>query len=192
MIRTLHNSGARVIRTFVRPEIYDLEKGNAKAKWSDVEFPLGTFINPLGSVLDRYDDMLQDIYSISGGRIKVILSLHNANMIAGFTQPCDAYCQYMKDRGMSWGSFYTDRTLRDAFKNRLRNILVNYKSKNFGGTSWSQLSQVIMAINLENRWKPEPRHRHRLDLRRIDLSEKYLDFRHRCCDRRHRRCPLGL
>ncbi|KAK4455250.1 hypothetical protein QBC34DRAFT_66456 [Podospora aff. communis PSN243] len=111
---------------------------------------MGTFINPLGSVLDRYDDMLQDVNSISRGQMKVILSLHDANMIAGFTQPCDAYCQYMKDRGMHWGAFYTDRTIREAFKNRLRNILVNYKSKNFVGRSWRDLNHIIMAINLEN------------------------------------------
>lgn len=151
ILRTLHAANTRVIRTFVRPEnLYDSEKGNPKSQFPDVESSLGNFVNPLSSVLDRYDDMLYDVYSLSGGRMKVLLSLHDANMIAGHTKPCDAYCQYMMDRGMGWGNFYTGRTLREAFKNRLRNILVNYKSKNFGGRSWGQLSEVIMAINLEN------------------------------------------
>jgi len=151
IIRTLHDANTRVIRTFVRPENgYDSEKGNPKSQFPDVESSLGNFVNPLSSVLDRYDDMLYDVFSLSGGRMKVLLSLHDANMIAGHTKPCDAYCQYMVDRGMGWGSFYTDGALRQAFKNRLRNILVNYKSKNFGGRSWGQLSEVIMAINLEN------------------------------------------
>ena len=149
IIRTLHNGGARVIRTFVRPEINDSEKGDSKATWPDVEAPLGNFANQ-ASILDRYDDMLYDVYSQSGGRIKVLLSLHDANMIAGFTKPCDVYCQYMTDRGMGLGSFYTDRTLRDAFKNRLRSILANYRSKNFGGRPWAQLSEVILAIDLQN------------------------------------------
>ncbi len=149
IIRTLNNAGARVLRTFVRPETSNSEKGDSKATWPDVETSLGNFANQ-ASILDRYDDMLYDVYSQSGGRMKVLLSLHDANMIAGFTLPCDAYCQYMRDRGMSWTSFYADSTLRDAFKNRLRSILVNYRSKNFGGRSWSQLSEVILAIDLQN------------------------------------------
>ena len=79
IIRTLHNGGARVIRTFVRPEINDSEKGDSKATWPDVEAPLGNFANQ-ASILDRYDDMLYDVYSQSGGRIKVLLSLHDANI----------------------------------------------------------------------------------------------------------------
>ncbi|KAF4625376.1 hypothetical protein G7Y89_g12790 [Cudoniella acicularis] len=150
IITTLHNSGTRFIRTFVRPEVYSTEKGDSKATWSDVEGPMGTFVSPLSSVLDHYDDMLYDVYSVSGGQMKVLLGLHDANMIAGYTQPCDAYCQYMQNKGTNWGSFYSDGTIRNAFKTRLYNILRNYPSKNFGGKSWSQLSQVILAIDLEN------------------------------------------
>jgi hypothetical protein len=149
IIHTLDIAGTRVIRTFVRPEISNSEKGNSKATWPDVEAPLGNFANQ-ASVLDRYDDMLYDVYSQSSGRMKVLLSLHDANMIAGYTKPCDAYCQYMTARGMGWTSFYSDGTLRDAFKNRLRSVLVNYRSKNFGGRPWSQLSEVILAIDLQN------------------------------------------
>jgi hypothetical protein len=49
---------SRVIRTFLHPEAYDSEKGNAKNTWPDIESPVGSFINPLASVLDHYDDML--------------------------------------------------------------------------------------------------------------------------------------
>lgn len=150
IITTLHNSGARFIRTFVRPEVYNTEKGDSKSTWSDIEGPMGKFASPLSSILDHYDDMLYDVYSVSGGQMKVMLGLHDANMIAGYTQPCDAYCQYMQSKGMNWGTFYSDGTIRNAFKTRLYNILRNYPSKNFGGKPWAQLSQVIMAIDLEN------------------------------------------
>src|SRR5688500_438383 len=46
VIRNLHNSGVRIICTFVRPEIYDSEKGNPKAKWPDVESPMGRLRQP--------------------------------------------------------------------------------------------------------------------------------------------------
>ncbi|KAM7214828.1 Glycoside hydrolase superfamily [Rhypophila decipiens] len=148
IIETLHAAKVRVIRTFVRPEdAFDIEKGNAKAKFPDLESPLGTFDT---KILDRYDDMLYDVHRISRGQMKVLLSLHDANMIAGHTQPCDAYCQYMKKQGMDWGKFYTDASLRLAFKTRLRTILVTYKSKKFPGKSWSQLREVLFGIDLQN------------------------------------------
>jgi mannan endo-1,4-beta-mannosidase len=148
IIQALHNSGTRVIRTFVRPVIYTSEKGNSKTTWPDVESSMGAIASPISSVLDYYDDMLHEIHTISGGRMKVLLSLHDANMIAGHTQPCDAYCEYMRQRGLDWRNFYTDSAIRSAFKFRLRSIL-QYRSKNFGRL-WAQLSEAILAIDLEN------------------------------------------
>ncbi|MCJ1399590.1 hypothetical protein MMC11_002792 [Xylographa trunciseda] len=144
--------GAKVIRTFVRPETNGMEKGDSKNTWPDVESPMGKFVNPLASILDNYDDMLYSIYKSNSGNTKVILSLHDANMLPPnpFTQPCDAYCTYMKENNMPWQSFYTDGTIRNAFKTRLNNILNNYPSKNFGGRPWSQLSEIILSIDLEN------------------------------------------
>lgn len=150
IIDSLISANARVIRTFVRPEVYDYEKGNFKMMWPDVESSMGSFVDPLISILDHYDDMLYAVYFRSGGKLKVILSLHDANMIAGYTDPCDAYCTYMSSRDMAWQSFYTDRAIRNAFKNRLTAILVSYKSKNFGGRPWRDLNEVILAIDLEN------------------------------------------
>jgi hypothetical protein len=150
VIQSAINGGAKVIRTFLRPEAYSSEKGDAKNTWPDIESPMGNFVNPLSSFMDNYDDMLYSIYTHSGGQTKVILSLHDANMIAGYTKPCDAYCTYLKANGMDWASFYTDGTIRNAYKARLSKILNDYPSKNFGGKPWSQLSEVILAIDLQN------------------------------------------
>jgi hypothetical protein len=154
IIQRLHQANVRVIRTFVRQEAWPSEKGDAKATWPDVENPVGNF-NSLLSTLDHYDDMLHDVYTISNGQMKVLLSLHDGNMIATrgsgtITQPGDAYWQYMQSNGMSWTSFYSDGAIRQAFKNRMSAILNKYGSKNFGGRSWSSLSEVILAIDLEN------------------------------------------
>ncbi|KAM7202711.1 hypothetical protein V8F33_002637 [Rhypophila sp. PSN 637] len=132
IISTLHAAKVRVIRSFVRPEdAFDIEKGNAKDKFPDVESPLGTFD---AKILDR----------ISGGQM--------ASFVVATRREYDSgpYPAYMKQRGMDWGKFYTGPFLRQAFKTRLRTILVSYKSKNFGWRSWSQLSEVLFGIDLQN------------------------------------------
>ncbi|KAK9240820.1 hypothetical protein V1525DRAFT_139772 [Lipomyces kononenkoae] len=150
VIEAAINGGAKVIRTFLRHEAYTLEKGDAKNTWPDIENPMGTFVNPLSAFMDNYDDLLYSIYTKSAGQTKVILALHDANFIAGYTLPCDAYCSYLQSKGLDWANFYTDTTIRSAYKTRLSKILNEYKSKNFGGKPWSQLSEIILAIDLQN------------------------------------------
>lgn len=150
VIRSAINGGAKVIRTFLRQEVYTSEKGDVKNAWSDIEHPVGNFINPLSSFMGNYNDMLCSIYTRSAGQMKVILSLHDAKMIAGFTQPYDTYCSYLQEKGMEWSSFYTDWVIRNAYKTRISQVLNNYPSKNFGDKPWSQLSRVILAIDLQN------------------------------------------
>ncbi|KAK9364902.1 hypothetical protein V1509DRAFT_677162 [Lipomyces kononenkoae] len=86
VIEAAINGDAKVIRTFLRHEAYTLENGDAKNIWPDIENPMGTFANNLSSFMDHYDDLLYLVYKKSGGQTKVILAVHDANFIAGFTK----------------------------------------------------------------------------------------------------------
>jgi hypothetical protein len=83
--------------------------------------------------------------------MKVILSLHNANLLGKSASDdfCDAYCHYLHDNGIEWHSFYTNGEMRTRLKERYSQVLTSYKSPNFGKT-WNQLSEVILAIDLQN------------------------------------------
>ncbi|KAK7414955.1 hypothetical protein QQX98_006280 [Neonectria punicea] len=83
--------------------------------------------------------------------MKVILSLHNANLLgkAASDDFCDAYCHYLHDNGIEWHGFYTNDEMRKRLKDRYSQILTKYESPNFG-TTWNKLSNVVLAIDLEN------------------------------------------
>ncbi|KAH8901696.1 hypothetical protein GQ53DRAFT_740463 [Thozetella sp. PMI_491] len=150
VVTKIVNGNARVIRTFVGARPYSSEKGNPISTSPDVEGPLGTFDD---SQLDKYDDLLWSIYTISQGKTKVLLSLHNANNLNAVGQPsCDVYCQYLNAHGMGWQQFYNsnNQEIRNFLKKRYQHILNGYKSKRWPGKTWGQLSDVIFAIDLEN------------------------------------------
>lgn len=151
VVQQIVSANAKVIRTFVGARAYGMEKGNAIFTSPDVQSSLSNF-SQLVPVLDRYDDLLYSIYKQSGGATKVILSLHNArNLGITLSDPfCDVFCQALHSRNLPWAQFYTDAQMRIDLKERYRQILTVYQSKNWPGKTWAQLSQVILAIDLEN------------------------------------------
>lgn len=129
-IRAIVKSKARVIRLFIRPDEHH----------TDPEPELGEFDK---SLLDQLDDTLAAIHHISEGQVKVIIAPHDAHALRGDNGvPCDAYC---KKLGEAFLDFYSFDEYRELYKTRLEVFFKHYPSKNFGGRSWSQLSEVIMV-----------------------------------------------
>lgn len=129
-IRAIVGSNARVIRLFIRPDSHH----------TDPEPQLGEFDK---SLLDQLDDTLAAIHRISNGTVKVIIAPHDAHALRGTNDvPCDAYCDKINGAFLD---FYSNEDIRKIYKTRLDVFFKHYPSKNFGGRSWSELSEVIMV-----------------------------------------------
>jgi hypothetical protein len=134
-ILELVNSGARVIRLFIRPD----------AQHPDPESELGGFDK---SLLDQFDDTLAAIHHLSKGQLKVIIAPHDAHALRGTNNvPCDAYCQRLNGAFLD---FYSSDEYRELYKTRLEVFFKHYPSKNFDGRPWSELSEVILGVDLQN------------------------------------------
>jgi mannan endo-1,4-beta-mannosidase len=75
--------------------------------------------------------------------MKAIISPHDGGSIGG-SNGCDAYC---KKYGNS-ENFYSNNNAKSDYDNRLAHIL-NFESPHFK-KKWSQLSEVILAFDLQN------------------------------------------
>lgn len=129
-IQAIVKTKARVIRLFIRPDSHH----------TDPEPQLGEFDK---SLLDQLDDTLAAIHRVSKGQIKVIIAPHDAHALRGSNDvPCDAYCEEI---GGAFLDFYSSEAMRKTYKTRLDVFFRHYPSKNFGGRSWSELSEVIMV-----------------------------------------------
>lgn len=129
-IKAIVKSKARVIRLFISPDSHH----------TDPEPTLGEFDK---SLLDQLDDTLAAIHRVSEGKIKVIIAPHDAHALRGSNDvPCDAYCEKINGAFLD---FYSNEEIRAIYKTRLDVFFKHYPSKNFGGRSWSELSEVIMV-----------------------------------------------
>ncbi|KAF1942034.1 hypothetical protein EJ02DRAFT_444426 [Clathrospora elynae] len=134
-IREIVKSGARVIRLFIRPDKLH----------PDPEAELGEFDK---SLLDQFDDTMAAIHHLSKGQMKVIIVPHDSHALRGINDvPCDAYCQKLDGAFLD---FYSSDEFRELYKQRLEVFLKHYPSKNFDGRSWSELSEVILGVDLQN------------------------------------------
>ncbi|KAF2624205.1 glycoside hydrolase family 5 protein [Macroventuria anomochaeta] len=134
-IRAIVKSKARVIRLFIRPDSHH----------TDPEPQLGEFDK---SLLDQLDDTLAAVHRISEGQVKVIIAPHDAHALRSTNNvPCDAYCEKI---GGAFLDFYSNDGIRAIYKTRLDVFFKHYPSKNFGGRSWSELSEVIMGVDIQN------------------------------------------
>jgi hypothetical protein len=133
IIRAIVKSKARVIRLHIQPDSHH----------NDPEVSIGEFDK---SLLDQFDDTLAAIHRISEGQVKVVIAPHDAHALRGTNDvPCDAYC---KKLGGAFLDFYSLEEYRTLYKTRLDVFFKHYPSKNFGGRSWNELSEVIMVRNL--------------------------------------------
>ncbi|KAF3052693.1 hypothetical protein E8E11_006672 [Didymella keratinophila] len=88
---------------------------------NDPEVSIGEFDK---SLLDQFDDTLAAIHRISEGQVKVIIAPHDAHALR---------------------DFYSLEEYRTLYKTRLDVFFKHYPSKNFGGRTWNELSEIIMA-----------------------------------------------
>ncbi|KAF2635017.1 hypothetical protein P280DRAFT_462399 [Massarina eburnea CBS 473.64] len=117
-------------------------------------------------MLDQIDDTLAAIHRISkgnfsaqsfiqesflttvAGQVKVIIAPHDAHALRGSNDvPCDAYCEKLNPAFLD---FYSVDEYKELYKTRLDVFFNHYPSKNFEGRSWSELSEVILGVDVQN------------------------------------------
>ncbi len=91
-------------------------------------------------VLHRLDNVLSLLHKRG---MKAIISPHDGGSIGG-ANGCEAYCNKYGNSN----NFYSNNNAKSDYDNRLAYIL-NYTSPNFG-KKWSQLSEVILAFDIQN------------------------------------------
>lgn len=132
IIHAIVKSKARVIRLHIQPDSHH----------NDPEVSIGEFDKTL---LDQFDDTLAAIHRISEGQVKVVIAPHDAHALRGTNDvPCDAYCEKL---GGAFLDFYSVEEYRKLYKTRLDVFFKHYPSRNFGGRSWNELSEVIMVCS---------------------------------------------
>ncbi|KAH5402927.1 hypothetical protein HBI23_191110 [Parastagonospora nodorum] len=134
-IRALVDAKVRVVRLFIRPD----------SQHSDPEHELGGFDK---SLLDQFDQTMAAIHHISKGQMKVIIVPHDAHALRGTADvPCDAYCKKLEGAFLD---FYSLDEYRELYKQRLDVLFKHYPSQAFDGRPWSELSEVILGVDLQN------------------------------------------
>lgn len=113
-------------------------KGSTVGSIPPFEATVGTYDNTVLGALDSTLKLLHD------NNIKAIISPHNANSLTG-SAACDAYC----GKYMNASTFYSSTNAKADYDNRLSAIL-SYESPNFDGRAWKDLSEVILAVDLQN------------------------------------------
>ncbi|KAI9753776.1 MAG: hypothetical protein M4579_005010 [Chaenotheca gracillima] len=144
----MHRDGAKVVRLWINGVSPGTYKGsNLTATIPNLEEEVGVFND---TVLDAIDQVLSELHSRG---MKAIISVHDGNAFG--QNSCDAYCYKYGGKGVATGtplslgtSFYTDKEAIKAFDSRIAHVM-KYKSPRFH-KSWSQLSEAIMAFDLEN------------------------------------------
>ncbi|OAG07068.1 uncharacterized protein CC84DRAFT_1117139 [Paraphaeosphaeria sporulosa] len=135
VIRAIVKTNARVIRLFIRGDEHH----------GDPEPEVGEFDRAL---LNQFDDTLAAIHRISEGKTKVIIAPHDAHALRGSNNvPCDGYCKKLDGAFLD---FYSQEEYRTYYKTRLEVFFRHYASKNFGGRPWSELSEVILGVDVQN------------------------------------------
>ncbi|KAI1666137.1 Cellulase [Pyrenophora tritici-repentis] len=139
-IETLAARGAKVLRLWVT----NVEAGCLKGSQIPTTIPpfestIGTYDSTVLSALDTTLSLLH------ASNMKAIISPHNANSLSG-SASCDAYCEKY---GAAPTTFYSSVAAKADYDARLSAIL-QYASPNFDGRAWKDLSEVILAFNLQN------------------------------------------
>ncbi|ORY16380.1 beta-1,3-mannanase [Clohesyomyces aquaticus] len=137
-VETLAGWGAKVLRLWVTSTSEGCLKGSTDVSAiPPLETTVGTYDT---TVLNALDNTLK---LLSENGIKAIISPHNANSLTGDAS-CDAYC----GKYTNVTTFYSSTSAKADYDNRLEAILT-YESPNFG-KQWKDLSDVIMAFDLQN------------------------------------------
>ncbi|KAF9631153.1 putative beta- -mannanase protein [Lasiodiplodia theobromae] len=139
-INTLASWGAKVIRLWVTGLPGGCIKGSPNTTFIPHLEPttVGTYDTTVLAALDATLALLH-----SAG-LKAIISPHDAGQIAG-ANGCDAYCAKYGNQT----AFYTSAQGIQDYDARLA-VVLGYESPNFGGRKWGELSEVVMAFDVQN------------------------------------------
>ncbi|KAF1986872.1 glycoside hydrolase family 5 protein [Aulographum hederae CBS 113979] len=140
-VQTLASWGVKVVRLWVVGTSAGCTKGSTNVQYVpnlEAEGKIGTYDTTVLNALDKTLSIL------AAKGIKAIISPHDAGSVNG-ANGCDTYC---KKYGNS-DNFYGSNTAKADYDNRMRAIM-NFKSPNFGGKRWADLSQAILAFDIQN------------------------------------------
>ncbi|MCJ1307316.1 hypothetical protein MMC25_000962 [Agyrium rufum] len=134
-VQQVDSLGAKVVRLWVTGISSGCLESISVNSITDIETSLGKHNN---ASLIAIDNVLAQL---TAAGIKAIISPHNANDLSGSN--CDAYCHAYGCDG-----FYTQAKAASDYDARLQYIL-DFVSPHFG-KPWSQLSEAILAFDVEN------------------------------------------
>ncbi|TVY27169.1 putative mannan endo-1,4-beta-mannosidase F [Lachnellula hyalina] len=142
-IDALKGFGTKVVRLWVTGGSDGCAKSSSTQSVPVYESTFGDYQT---STLAALDSVLSQLHAAG---IKAIISPHDANLLppAGSSTGYNGIDIYGKTYGSS-DSFYSSADAKAKYDARLASIL-NYKSPAFG-KAWKDLSEVIMAFDLQN------------------------------------------
>jgi mannan endo-1,4-beta-mannosidase len=101
--------------------------------------------NGVGDTLAAIDSILKQLQDAG---IKAIISPHDGNKLPDKDGKCYNGCD-VYGTTYTAAQFYSSGTAKAQYDARLQSIL-EYKSPNFGGKQWKDLSEVILAFDIQN------------------------------------------
>ncbi|CAG8955814.1 hypothetical protein HYFRA_00011683 [Hymenoscyphus fraxineus] len=143
-INALKGFGTKVVRLWVTGTSDGCAKSSKTFNVPQYETTIGTYVP---ATLDALDKVLKQLHDAG---IKAIISPHDANLLppAGADKGYNGIDIYGSTYKSS-DNFYSSVTAKGQYDNRLASIL-DYKSKAFGGKAWKDLSEVILAFDIQN------------------------------------------
>lgn len=154
LINTLKETNVRVIRIFLAT-IDDNQAGSRALAANDIErYRVGSPYTD-SDMMSRIDLFMKNIDTYGGGRIKLIIALHDRYALGCYAYKADGYvakygiptassCSPPNDAS----KFYSNEQAQNDFVARL-NFILNHTNPYFG-QKWGSLSRVIFAVEIEN------------------------------------------
>lgn len=154
LINTLRDTNVRVIRIFLST-IDGNQAGSRASAANDIErYHVGPPYTDT-DMIDRVDQFIKNVATYSGGRIKLIIALHDRYSLGCYAYKADAYvgkygiptasgCSPPNDAS----KFYSNEQAQNDFVARL-NFLLNHINPYFG-QRWGSLNRTIFAFEIEN------------------------------------------
>lgn len=154
LINALRENNVRVLRIFLAT-IDNGQAGSNAIAANDIErYRVGPPYTD-SDMLTRVDQFIKNVAVYGGGRIKLIIALHDRYSLGCYAYKADAYvskygiptvggCSPPNDAS----KFYSNEQTKTDFVNRLR-YLLDHINPHFG-QRWGSLSRVIFSFQIEN------------------------------------------
>jgi mannan endo-1,4-beta-mannosidase len=154
LINTLREKNVRIIRIFLATVDGGQAGSNALAA-NDIErYRVGSPYTD-SDMLSRVDQFIKNVATYGGGRIKLIIALHDRYSLGCYSYKADAYVSKYGIPAASACSppndaskFYSNEQAKTDFVNRLR-FLLEHVNPHYG-QRWGSLSCAIFSFQIEN------------------------------------------